>query len=219
FVLATRSGSSLALYGAGVSAGLGFYTFYSARTILPVVGLFVLSERRWWRRLPRLWPLALGFAVTVAPIALVSKGELITRMVSQVPGGYSSGISGPVGQRIVNNLSRNLLAFNFNPSIDHYVSGSLLDPATAVLAALGVALAVWRIRDHSFRLLLIWLLVALGVTGLLSPYPGVAVTRLHYCLPPLALMAALAAVQIWRELPALPERLPGRWLGGCTLAM
>jgi len=227
-VIAIQRRSPALLYLAGVIAGLGFYTFFSARLALPIIGLFVLTQRDRWRQLIALWPLGLGFALAAAPIVVVSRWELVSRMVAQVPGGYSSDVTGPVSQRLLSNLATNLLAFNYDHDYTgHYVSGSLLDPVTACLAVLGVGLGCRYVNRAGYRLLLIWFAVGLFVMGVLSPYPTVPDTRLNFCLPPLVLLAALAVRELGARIGRVPNRALARgavWpgvllLGGTVLTL
>ena len=149
-VLGMRTRSPFLFFVSGTLAGLGFYTYFAARAAAPIILLIVLASPTWRRRLLDLWPLGLGFGLAVAPMFAASGGEVLSRMFSEIPGGYSSDISGPAGERLLTNLSKNLLAFNHNPDVFHYVSGSLLDPITAALMALGVGL---RIGSHGARIL------------------------------------------------------------------
>jgi hypothetical protein len=215
FALSLRKRVAWPLYASGVAAGLGFYTFYSARTIMPILALFVVVQQGWrasltlraWRdRLGELWPLGLGFVVAVAPILVVSGTAVVTQMFVQVPGGYSEAITGPPGQKILTNAWLNIPAFFQNSHTTLYVSGSLLDPVSAVLAALGIGLALRWWSETSSRLVLAWTFVSVAVTGLLSPHPTTAITRLLCVIPPLAMLGGLAACQIWR---AIPVRAPG----------
>ena len=195
FVMGWRRGNPLLLYAAGVIAGLGFYTHYSGRVVLPVIFLFALAS---WRpkRLVDLWPLAFGFALTVAPTFIVEQERVVTRMFAEVVGGYSEVVTGSPLSRVLSNIELNLPAFNFNSSVHTYVYGSLLDPVSAVIAVLGVAYALGHFRLRQFRLLLLWFGVAMVVTGLLSPYPHVAITRLTFAVPPLVLLAGVSMAHI-----------------------
>ena len=213
FILGLRRGSPMLLYVAGAIAGLGFYTHFGGRAALPIMALFVLVQPEWRRRLPELWPLGLGFATVAAPMFVVNKGEVLSVMLSQIAGGYAEEITGPVGQRLFSNISKNLPTINYNPDSFHYVSGPLMDPLTAFFATLGVGLALGRIRDPSNRLLLIWLVVAFAITGLLTPYPQVAISRLNSIVPPLVLLGGCAAVQLWGRLPAYRGTSRRVWAG------
>lgn len=212
-MLGLRKSNPLLLYAAGLVAGFGFYTFFSARAALPIMLMFALTVPQIRRRILDLWPVALGVVLTITPLFIVNGREVISRMLAEVPGGYSSDITGPVLSRIVTNVAKNLLAFNYNPDVFHYVSGPLLDPITAVLAVLGVGLAVAHIREDRHRLLLLWTLVALFVTGIMSPYPQVAISRLHFVVPPLVLLAGFAADRLWTILSTNASGVVRRWVG------
>lgn len=200
FVLGWRRESPVLLYAAGLIAGLGFYTHYSARAVLPIIVLFSLSMGS-PRRLAHLWPLLLAFALTVLPTFVVEQEGVLTRMFGQVVGGYTETVTGPVGQRILDNIALNLPAFSYNATVHTYVFGPLLDPVSGLLAALGIAFAFGNLGDPRCRLLLVWFAVAMCITGILSPYPHVAVTRLIFVVPPLALLAGLVAGHLWVSMP------------------
>ena len=195
FMWGWRSNSPMLFYLAGVIAGLGFYTHYSGRAVLPVILLFALTAGG-PRRILDLWPLAFGFALAVAPTFLVEKQQVFTRMFSEVVGGYSEVVTGSPMDRIIGNIELNLPAFNYSSTVHTYVYGPLLDPVTAVLATLGIAFAIGHVGLQRFRLLLVWFVVAMVVTGFLSPYPQVAITRLTFAVPPLVLLAGLSAAHM-----------------------
>ena len=205
FALGWRSGNPLTLYAAGIVAGLGFYSHYSGRAILPVLFLFTLTSGG-PRRLPDMWPVAFGFALAVAPTFVVEREQVFTRMFSEVVGGYTEVVAGAPFTRILSNIELNLPAFNYNSNVHSYVYGPLLDPVTSVLAVLGIGFALTHIHLRHFRLLLIWFGVAMVVTGVLSPYPHVAITRLTFALPPLVLLAGTSASH-------LIDTVQARWTG------
>ena len=220
FVMGIRRRNSLLLYAAGLVAGLGFYTHFAARGTIPIMVLFILTESELRHDLRRMWPIGLGFIVAAWPIFAVSGAEVLSRMFGQVPGGYSSEVSGPAAERIQENLSNNLLAFNYNPDLFHYVSGPLLDPITAVAAVLGIGLALGRWREGRYRFLLVWALVAVTATGIMSPYPQVAISRLNFVVPPLALLAGFAAAHLWETMIATGSSSMTRWVeAGLAVAL
>lgn len=209
FAMSMRRPHPALLYGSGIAAGLGFYTFYSARATLPILAVFYLSQfapREWltarfWKETAQgLWPMALGFVLAAGPIFAVSKTAVITRMLNEVPGGYNADVTGAPIRRILGNAWLNVPAFFHNTHAADFISGSLLDPLTAAFVAVGIALAIRRWRHTSARLLLAWAGVAVSVTALLSPYQTTAVTRLLFDVPALALLGALAARQLWASL-------------------
>jgi hypothetical protein len=99
------------------------------------------------------------------------------------------------------NFWLNVPAFFQSPHAAHFTSGSLLDPLTAALAALGIGAAIrWRSNSVAV-LLLVWTGIAVGTTALLSPHPTPVFTRLLFGVTPLVLLAALATRQIWQNVP------------------
>jgi 4-amino-4-deoxy-L-arabinose transferase-like glycosyltransferase len=210
-VLGQRRKSRLLLYASGIAAGLGFYTFFSARATLLILLLFVLTQRHRWEKLRRLWPLALGAAATITPLLVATGGSVITAMTSQ-----AGAEQGSLLERRVSNLWIDGLAFHFSSWTSHWVSGPLLDPISGVLLAFGIAVALVGIRLESMRLLLIWAAIALLVTGILSPYDHPTVTRLHYCLPPLALLGGFGAKAVWRTVRQVPALTLRRYSYYCS---
>ena len=210
FVLGWKRQSPLLMYTAGLIAGLGFYTHYGARAVLPIIALFSLTMGN-PRRFTYLWPLALGFAITVIPTFVVEQEAVLTRMFGQVVGGYSEVVTGSTGQRFLDNAVLNLPAFNYNSTVHTYVYGALMDPVSGLLAVLGVAFAIGHLKDPRWRLLLIWFAVAMFMSGILSPYPHVAVTRLLFAVPPLALLAGMLAGRLWEAIPFHQLRFPERY--------
>jgi 4-amino-4-deoxy-L-arabinose transferase-like glycosyltransferase len=191
FFIGWRYASSFALFAAGMAAGLGFYTFYSARAAIVVLAVFVLTMgfRRW--RPSFAGVVALGFSLAALPIFAVDKMDVINAMLDQ-----SARVSAvPLWKQLLENLPRSLFAFNYNPSEGHYLAGSLMDVASAVLAVLGLSYSLSRIRSGSHRFLVIWYTAALVATGLFSPYDRVTFERMHIVLPAMAAFAGIAVDQ------------------------
>ena len=67
FVLGLRRGDPLWLYLAGVVAGFGIYTIFSARILIPVMLAFLLLSPARFALLRRSWPVGLGFAMAALP--------------------------------------------------------------------------------------------------------------------------------------------------------
>ena len=109
----------------------------------------------------------------------------------------------------------NAPAFWHNAYAFHYTAGPLLDRLTGVLAALGLATALATPRRLSTRLILVWLAVGFGATGLLSPYPDTAISRLYVLLPPLCLLAGAAAAGLCERVAETATAAIGRrWQKG-----
>lgn len=195
FVVARRRYSPALLALSGAMAGLGWYTFFSGRTTIAMLGLAVLltlPRRRW---LASGIAIGAGFAVLVLPMVVVNGRGMYDRMRLE----SSANPEGPPRSDIVRllvNSGRSLLAFNYNTHVSHYVSGSLAEPVTAVLFVVGLGLALASWRDHRSRLVLIWLGVGVAATGIVSRYDHVTITRMSFALPAVALLAAVAAERI-----------------------
>ena len=200
FLLGLRRGSLLLIYASGLLAGFGLLFNIVARAAMIVIFLYALSQLDIRRRLVSLWPWALGVCLTVLPLFLVNGIEVFTSVPDRIVSPSSQHASEYEGipERILANAVQNLLAFNYNSRVSHYVSGSLLDPISAALALLGLGYCLGTIRKASSRLpLVVFAVIATG-TALLSPYPYVPITRMSAMLIPLALMGGLAAAYLIR---------------------
>ena len=221
--LGLRKNSTLALFGSGAAAGMGFYSFYTGRVIVVVIAIYLLTFGRRMLRPNVIVPLAMGFVVVVGPMFAVSRWNVIDAMLGQSAIEYSSTIVGSRTTRFLHNIVLSLMAFNYSEFGRHYVWGSLLDPISAVLYVLGLGLAISKVRNPAYRLLVVWWGVGLAACGFTNPYPGVAVTRLFFLLLPIAGLCALAldkALQIadglWRS-PALRTGLASVVLVGVAV--
>ncbi len=195
FFSALKRGSIVLMFGAGVVAGLGFYVLPNARILFPILllVLFVYGSRLNLKlNLPLL---VLGFVLAVMPMAIVANTDIITLAADQSVFNYDPGIVPDPWDRIKDNALRSPLAFNFNGAKQHFVSGSLLEPITAVLAVLGLAYALMRFTRPTFFLFLVWYAVAMVTTGILSPHGAVPVGRMSYLITVVVLFAGLAIGQ------------------------
>ncbi len=212
FVVGVSRRSLLALVGAGFFAGLGWYTYYPSRATIGILALALVLTVR-----PRSWvtagaPLLGGFLFFFLPMAATSKTEIVTRMFEQTGEGSTTEVVANRALLPLWNAGRSLLAFNYNTHDGPYLLGSLLEPVTALFFVLGLgcALATWR--DRRSRFLLAWYGLGIVVTGVLSKYDYVSVSRLNYLLPVTVLLAALAVdrgLQVLSREVALGRRARG----------
>lgn len=200
-VLGLRHTSRLLLVVSGVFAGLGWYMFYSARTVIVILGVAILLTVR-----PRSWipsglAVAAGFAMLVVPFFVVNKGDVIRQMLIESGAGNNREAVANERLLLLWNTGRSLLAFNYNTKNYLYTSGSLAEPVTAALFVLGLGYAMMTWTDARSRLLLAWFGIGIIATGVFSKYDHVAVTRLSYVLPVVVLLAAVAvdrSLAAWR---------------------
>lgn len=204
FLLGVRRNSPLWFYAAGAAAGMGFYTHLAARATMPILIVALALSPSLIGRSRAVW---LGFAAAAFPAFIVNGAQALGWLFPQLAGGYSEAISGPFLDRVTENV-RNLFAFHYNIHRSHYVTSSLMDSLSGGVAALGVGYALGTLREHSSRLLLVWLAALFVFAGLLSPHPHVPNTRMFLLLPPLAIAGG---VVVGRYAWAAAARLvPGR---------
>lgn len=197
-----RRNSYSLFFLSGVFAGAGFYTFHSSRAIIImlVAALLLVRDRR-LQRDALIW-LIPGFVLMVLPLFATERWEVIDAM--QERSALDSGQ--PLFQHLADNLIRSVFAFSFNPTKGPYTAGALMDGVSVALAIAGLGLAVARIKEFSYRLLLIWFAVAVVTTGMFSEYTFVSISRLHYVLPPLA---GFAGITVDRLIASFGELKPG----------
>ena len=191
FALGARRGNPLLLLIAGILVGFCFYTMVAARLALPLAMLFILLNPSSASRIRPLMYIAGGFLLALIPALIVNGTNFITFMIVMLVGrqGEASDLSLPA--RVLANFELNLLAFHFNERVSHYVSGPLFDPISAFVAAVGLAFMFGMFRDPAARLLCFWFGIAFVSTGLGSPYPHVAITRMFPVVVPMALASGL----------------------------
>lgn len=211
--------SSLLLFAAGVVAGLSAYTFPAARVtpLIIVAYLLTLGWKHW--KVQTLLPLGLGAVIAVAPILIVSGQDFWTAMSERSVFGFTDSATEGVGRRILENIPRTLFIFNFSPGhSDHYVSRSVLDPVSAVFYVMGLAVALTRFRQNSYRFVLIWLALGLFTTGILSPYDRPAEDRVHFDLPPAAILVGIGVHEAFRRLSDVMPPRTAQYTAALSLA-
>lgn len=212
FSAGQRHGSAVLLFGSGVAAGLGFYTFYPARTAIFILAAILLllaigaaraGFLRWLRSVPLL--VLAGFVFSAAPIFALDGWTVID--VMQQESLFSSRTFTEGLGFVLQNVPRASMAFNFQTARHHFVSGSLLDEISAVLAILGLAYALYRLRDPGHRFIVVWAIVAIFVTGVLHPRPLTELpSRLHFAVPPMAALAGIGLDRIVAGFASLSSR-------------
>lgn len=210
---------------AGFFVGLNAYAFTSSR-VLPVVlsAWLVLTLLLDWKTARQQgWHLAaaVGMALVVAlPMLLFYNNNPViwterANILGILPG-QSNWLADEAARTgmtptavLWQQFWRSALAFNGIPdnSPAYRPLVPLLSFGPAVLLVLGVALALFRLRQNSYRLLLLWPLATVIVGGLLvieSPQSH----RLVTAVPALAMLAAIALVTLG-NLVLVALRTPG----------
>lgn len=196
-VVGLRRSSPSWLYASGVVAGLGFYTFPTARMAPIVLLLFLITlGRRAWHPAVLL-PIGIGLLIAALPLFATDRLDAISVSRDRTVFGFTPDHEA-VAIRILQNVPRSSIVWSYNPDAGHFVSGSLFDPVSALLLALGLGYGLARVRRQAYRLLAIWLAVTVLFAGIFSPYDRAPYDRLHLLLPVVSIYAALALVALVR---------------------
>ena len=214
----TRRNSAVLLFAAGAWAGGAWYSLFSGRLMIGVVGLAILLDwRGGWRLVARrLAFLLLGFGLVVFPL-VVDNGAQTIRAMFPLISLSQARTAGPVPSLLGQNTVRGVYAFLYATEDSHYVQGALFDVLSAGALCLGVTLALRRVRHDGARLILIWFAVGLLLTTPLYYVPQIADTRLMIAVAPAALLAAWGLDAARHALGRLWRRVDGL-AGGLGLA-
>ena len=202
FVSGLKRGSPALLFSSGVFAALGFYTFYSSRATIAIIGIALITT--WDRRLilqAIAW-IAPAFSLTVLPIFGVDRWEVVSGMMRR---SYQASDE-PALQHMAYNFVRSVLGFSYSPYSHIFTSGGLQDGVSVSLSYAGMGLSFGGITRFPYRFLVIWFLIAIVVAGVLSEYSEVSISRMHYALPPMAAFAAVAVDALITALSDLYRR-------------
>ena len=211
-VAGIKRSSSVLLFGAGLFAGVGVYTYYSSRAVIGIAVL-VLLALGWKRfRIDAYAKVLAGYVMFALPIFAVNKWDVVTAVIHR----SSTLADYPLGKHLLENIPRTLLGFNYNPAEIHYTAGALMDEISATLAVAGLILVLIRLHHFAYRTLMIWFVVAATVAGVFSPYGEVSITRMHYALPPMAAFAGIAVDRLLASLGAIARHPKLQWLAGAA---
>ena len=227
-VWARRSGNLTLGFLAGCFAGLGCFTFFSARLAVVAVALCFLvlapcGDRRQWRRYGvQILVAILGFVVTAAPIVRNPTDSLklasAQTAVSQDNGDHSV-VSRTVHRNLVHSALMPLTFNALTASSNHFVRGGIVDRATSVLVIWGLAILLLNVRHGPERLLLLLytvLVLALAVTSN-SEYP--LITRVLLVVPFLTAIAGVTAERLSRRAQELGGTVAATAVIGIALAL
>jgi len=212
-VWSVNLGSRLGYYLSGCVAGLGFYTYYTARLVPLIVIVLVIFTRgfkAFFKDWKRLVPLFLGILLVLGPL-LLQFDTLISNMLQQtvVTGGnkiepkeilVSLKAFLSSSHDVVRLLEHCLLSFVFGVWYDsphHFQNNPIMDPMTGVLSLTGFWLTIMGCRSNvNLRYLVVVYLFSLLVVGGISQYSKPPLTRLMFLIPFMSIFAALALNRI-----------------------
>jgi len=207
-VRAWRSGrlTDFALAGFAVSGGVWAY---SASNVLPAVAVvFVVAAAVAWRsrlreRLPGLALLAVAFAASISPLAYYAtthQDEYFAR--ARETNIFRDRTAEEELEVLASNTRKHVLMFNYRGDNNgrHNLPGHpMLDDATGVLAVLGLAYAVYRIRRPEYLLLVAALLLGLSGGILTLDFEAPQSLRSILTLPVAYLLAGVGLDAVWRS--------------------
>jgi 4-amino-4-deoxy-L-arabinose transferase-like glycosyltransferase len=196
---------------AGLVLGLSWYTYFGARLMTVIVGLYLvgraLSEGSEFldRHGRGLVALAVGFALALWPLALyyiAHPADFLSRynQVSIFASGWLAQEMSLTGKSaatlLLQQFWKSVSAFNVTPDPTFWYRPGIpfLDPASGVFFILGLTVAFWRVRRPGGGLLLLWFwaFILLGWTLTENPpssQRGVGI------LPVVATLAALGITE------------------------
>ncbi|MDX2169315.1 MAG: glycosyltransferase [Deltaproteobacteria bacterium] len=220
---AWRRGSPFAASAAGMIAGLACYS-YTAGRLAPMVAVAFLALQGLGRRrrlalrlggwfaaglFVALLPLALNYAM--APELLFEDRSAEVWVLADENAGHVEATLGTTAPAAVlwEQSRRTLQGFaTLGDTSSQYGTGQpLLAPWIALLAALGLGLALRRAGRARYRLLLLWTLLGLVFGSVLILDPP-SYTRLIILFPVPYLLAAVALLALLRR----ARRLSGAWV-------
>jgi hypothetical protein len=211
-----RRGSRMALTLSGMAlalAGLGYYAGRVMWLVVPLILVyFLVTDRRLWVEYwPELAVMALAALVAAGPLPLVflqHPAQLLGRapavilfnpaVMEHLRLKYGVAYDWSV---VLEQLRRMLLVFNYygDTSTQFGLPRPMVDVLTGPLVVLGVAFGLRHVRSWACALLVLWLILVLGVGGVLTnnaPFWP----RLVIALLPAAGLAALALDRVWQAI-------------------
>ena len=222
FYVGMRDDRPVLLLLAGIFLGLAWYTFFTGRLMVVILGAVAISEWRggWRMIIKRLAFLFGGFILALLPFVLDNGSNIITQMIAQTSLSHQG--TGPDRMLLLQNTVRTAYAFILATENGHYVLGALFDVISGAALCVGVALALRSVKSLASRLMLGWFVGMLVATGPFFYAPQIPETRLQLAIPAAALLASFGLCSACRALQvALLRRgtLVYRGSLGCLLLL
>lgn len=208
-VLAWRTQRAIFVYGTGVSMGLCLYTIQGAYLIWPTIALLLLViflRRPTWGQIGAVLLMLFAFAVVVTPGLLTTHLDELIRAATFLSH-REVAATDPLLVARYSLVQSTVILWDNNQVADHYVGGSLVDFITGVLLFVGLFAACLRLNKRADRLVLAWFVIGLILVTVTTYQPRPPITRLLYLIPPISLLAGMAAYKliiVLRKLLRLP---------------
>ncbi|OAI42742.1 hypothetical protein AYO41_03710 [Verrucomicrobia bacterium SCGC AG-212-E04] len=207
FAWAQRASSRFGYYLSGIIAGLGCYTYFTARLAMPVLLILAVCTVRATeasRARACLSALLLGMCIAALP-ALVNAPATIEHMLRQTvfadPAAMTSAATSDPSASIAAQLVRHSYLTLIHPAAYHStqynVVPPIFNPLESTLTFVGMfGLILVARRDARSRGIVVAAVLCGFVTGAISQFGMPTITRLMFLSPFVALCAAIATDQI-----------------------
>lgn len=190
---------------AGLFLGLGMYMYLAIRMAVGAVALYVLYrllvQRGFWRAWVGLGLMALLYLMTFSPLAMhylrnpftfLNRSQQVT-IANDIK---QAGSYQPLWENLRRHAEMFTVRGDTNPR--HNLPGApMVDPVTGALLLIGCGYGLWRLRDHRYGLLLIWIVVTLAGGVLSSLGEGPQAFRTIGVTPAVAILAGDMLVRAW----------------------
>lgn len=199
---------------AGLFLGLGMYSYLAIRMAVAVVALYVLYrllvQRGFWRMGLGLALMALLYVMTFSPLAVhYSRNPFTFLNRSQQVSIFNDVKQAGSYQPLWENLRRHAEMFTVRGDTNprHNLPGApMVDPVTGALLLIGFGYGLWRVFDHRYGLLLIWIPVTLAGGVLSSLIEGPQAFRTIAVVPAVAILAGDMLARAWVVLRSALDR-------------
>jgi 4-amino-4-deoxy-L-arabinose transferase-like glycosyltransferase len=207
-------------YLAGCIAGVGFYTYYTARAVAPLLVLLIWSSDGFpLRRAARAQTAAflLGLGLAILPI-FSDLDTLLHNMQQLAISGEQATTPAAAASRVLAHWLVSLVHGLWFPQPHHFQSNPIDNPIAATCTVIGWWLCVGGWRRANGRFLAAAYLLAAFLAGATSQHFRPPLTRLLFLSPLTAVLAAVGADQLLRAVQgATHARQTLTRVAACTL--
>jgi len=213
---AWRRRSLFGYYLAGCIAGLGFFTYYTARAVAPLLILFIWTCDGFpLARRTRVATVALmlGLGFTILPI-FSDLGTVVGNMLHLAVSGEQVSTPGAAVIRVFVHWWISIVHGLWYPGPHHFQSNPIDDPISGTLAIIGLCLCLLGWRRANGRFLCLAYLLSTFLVGATSQHYRPPLTRLLFLSPLTAVLAAVGAEQLLRVMQG--SRRAGHGLAWAT---